>query len=350
MMLDVPVLDAHVHFWEPRSTPRVVSPVVKALGWNDRLLMAAGRRLFPEAMYAFVGKPDYVMHAYLPGDWHRDHGAFETRGLVHVQAGWHDRKSLGLAGETRWLESLCASDLRGIVAEARLDAPGLTELLDAHQSASGRLRGVRDMTAWDADPKIASFTSRGDRMRNPAWQGGLELLGKRGLTLDAWCYEPQLDDLEAALRAAPDTRVVLCHVGTPIGLGGPFAGRGGSADERERIAARWHEKLARLATHTGLWIKLSGLVMPIVGFGFHERQTPPSASEVADKLGPHIEHALRAFGVERCFFASNFPIEKVSVSWTTLFEAFAQLTRTLERTERQKLFADNAQRFYGIAA
>src|SRR5215208_7007509 len=167
MPLDVPVLDAHVHFWEPRSTPRLVSPAVKLLGFNQRVLNSVAQRLFPKAMFSFVGKSDYVLSAYLPGDWHRDHAGFRTRGFIHVQAGWHAKDALGAVGETRWLESLCASDLLGIVAEAKLDSPELGALLDAHCAASSRVRGVRDMTTWDADPLVANFASRGDRMRDP---------------------------------------------------------------------------------------------------------------------------------------------------------------------------------------
>ena len=350
MPLDVPVLDAHVHHWDPRSTPRLVSPVVKVLGFNQRALHAVARRAFPKAMFAFVGKPDYVLGAYLPGDWHNDHAGFQTRGMIHVQAGWHDRTPLGPAGETRWLESACGSDLLGIVGEARLESPHLAALLDAHAAASKRFCGVRDMTAWNEDPLVANFTSRDKRMLNPAWQRGFALLAERGLTFDAWCYEPQLGDLDALLRAQPQTRVVLCHLGTPIGVGGPHAGQGATAQERERVIARWHDALSRLAENRQLHLKISGLAMPVLGFGFHERTSPPTPSELAEKFGPHVEHVLRAFGVDRCFFASNFPMDKVSAPWTSIFEAFAALTAGYDKGSRRKLFCENAARFYGIEA
>jgi predicted TIM-barrel fold metal-dependent hydrolase len=349
MPLDVPVLDAHVHFWDPRSTPRLVSPVVKLLGFDRRLLHSVSRRLFPKPIFSFVGKPDYVLDAYLPGDWHRDHAGYDAHGFIHVQADWHARGELGPAGETRWLESLCASDLRGIVAQARLESPELGRLLDEHRAHSPRFCGVRDMTAWDADPLVANFTSRENRMQNPAWQRGFALLGERGLTFDAWCYQPQLREFDALLRSGADTRVVLCHLGTPIGLGGPYAGHGETAQQRTRLAAQWHDDLSRLAEHRQLHVKISGLVMPIVGFGFHERPAPPSAAEIADKLGPHVEHALAAFGVERCLFASNFPMDKVSAPWTTIFEAFAALTASYDSAARRKLFCDNAREFYGVS-
>jgi predicted TIM-barrel fold metal-dependent hydrolase len=345
MPLDVPVLDAHVHFWDPRSTPREASPVVKLLGWNESLLRQAPR-LFPRPVIGFLGRANHVLGPYLPGDWMGDRRGVESPGFIHVQAGWHDRRPLGPVGETRWLESLCGTDLRGIVAQASLDAPHLATLLEAHAQASARLVGVRDMTAFDPDPGVLKWNAAGDRMRGDAWLRGLALVGERGLTFDAWCYHPQLGDLASAARAAPATRIVLCHLGTPIAYGGPFASQGQDAAARARIADQWRESLARVAACPNVHAKISGLAMPVLGFGFHERAVPPSVTELVDKLGPLVEYALATFTPERCFFASNFPMDKVSAPWGSVFEAFGQLVASRDGATRRALFHDNAARFY----
>ncbi|UJR87134.1 amidohydrolase family protein [Sandaracinus amylolyticus] len=339
MSLDVPVLDAHVHLWDPRTTPRIVSPAVKLFGFSERVLHGLGSRLFPQRDLDFVGRTDHVLASFLPGHLRLDHASEDVRGFVHVEASWQARDPMRYAEETRWLEALCGPDLRAIVGHADLAHPRLDALLQAHRAASARFVGVRDKLAFSRDPKIARWTTSEDRMRDPAWRHGYARLGERGLTFDAWMYAPQLRDFETLVREVPGTRVVLDHLGTPIGLGGP---------EGARVAATWHEDLARLAQHRQVHAKISGLTMPIVGFGLHARLTPPSAGELADVLGPHVEHALRVFGVERCFFASNFPMDKVSVPWSTLYEAFAQLTSTRTQGERRALFHDNALRFYGV--
>src|SRR6185369_17949826 len=102
-MSSAPWIDPHIHLWDPVTTPRTVTPAVKLLGWNERLLRTLGPRLFPQAAIDFVGTPEHVLHPYFPGMWRRDHAAFAVRGFVHVQAGWHGRGPLGSAGETRWL-------------------------------------------------------------------------------------------------------------------------------------------------------------------------------------------------------------------------------------------------------
>jgi predicted TIM-barrel fold metal-dependent hydrolase len=68
--------------------------------------------------------------------------------------------------------------------------------------------------------------------------------------------------------------------------------------------------------------------------------------ELVDALGPLVEHALAVFTPARCFFASNFPIDKVSAPWETLFAAFAQLVATRDAGTRRALFQDNAAAFY----
>jgi L-fuconolactonase len=348
MALDVPVLDPHVHFWDPRSTPREVSPAVKLLGWNESLLRAVAPRLFPRAIAGFVGRPDYLLRPYLPGDWMGERGETRSPGFVHVQAGWHGRGPLASVGETRWLESLCGVDLRGIVAQARLESRHLVPLLDAHAAASARLVGVRDMTAFDDDPGVMNWTAAGDRMGREPWRRGLALLGERGLTFDAWCYHPQLGELAAAAREAPGTRIVLCHLGTPLGYGGPFGTRGRDDSARRQVEGAWRDGLASVAACPNVHAKISGLAMPVLGFGFHERSTPPSVSELVDKLGPMVEYALSLFTPARCFFASNFPMDKVSASWGSIFGAFAQIVAGRDVATRRALFHDNAVRFYGL--
>ena len=55
-----------------------------------------------------------------------------------------------------------------------------------------------------------------------------------------------------------------------------------------------------------------------LGFRFETRATPPSSEEVAEKLGPWYLFALEQFGVDRCMFCSNFPVDKSSCSYGVL--------------------------------
>lgn len=348
MPLGFPIVDPHIHLWDPGSTPREVTPAVKLFGWNDRLLRALGPRLFPKSALDFVGVIDHVMAPYLPGTYRRDTGGWAVRGYVYVQAGWKEKGALGPVGETRWAEAIGGRDMLGIVGEARLSDPELGHLLDAHQQASARFVGVRDMTAHDADAGVMDFDAHPGRMADPAWRRGFAELGRRGLTFDTWMYSEQLGELRALLRDHEGTKVVLDHLGTPIGVGGPYAGQGQSAGDRARRFERWSADLEALAAHPNLCVKVSGLTMPILGWPFGERSSPPSVRQVVDALGPMVETALAHFGADRCLFASNFPMDKAVLPWTTLYEAFAQLTASHGEAVQRRLFHDNAVAFYGL--
>ena len=64
-----------------------------------------------------------------------------------------------------------------------------------------------------------------------------------------------------------------------------------------------------------------------------------------------VLRVIDLFGVERCFFASNYPVDLKS-GWpaTRLFSAFSRLVGEMADADRQRLFAGNAMRAYGVAA
>lgn len=322
--------------------------MVKLLGWSKWTLHVIGPKLFPREVLAFAGDTQYVTSDYLPEHWRADIGGFESRGYIHVQTPWLEKGPLGHVGETRWLEQVCGPDLLKLVAHADLGADALPELLDAHAAASPRFAGVRDMLAHDPDKGVMNYDEQPHRCTTEAWVRGFAELGRRGLTFDAWMYHPQLREFETVVRAHPETRVVLDHLGTPVGVGGPFASYGQTAAARARILAQWREDLAALAAHEQVHAKISGLLMPVLGWGFHKREQPPSRSEIADLVGPLVEYALDLFGPQRCMYASNFPMDKVSVPLTMTLEVLDELTQARDESERRGLFHDNAARFYGI--
>lgn len=348
-MYDGPRIDAHIHQWDPRVTPRTVTPAVKALGWNPRLLRTLAEKAVPTAMLEFVGDPETALNPYLPGMWRADTRPRRVRGFVHVQADWQAKGPMGVVDETRWLEQVCGSDLLAVVGRVDLASPSLDAILDGHHAASHRFRGIRDYLAHsNGNDALADWASRPDRTAEAAWRRGYDRLGERGLTFDAWAYGHQLPSVATLLGAHPETAVVLDHLGSPVGFGGPFAGVGTTASERDEIIRRWRDDIAAVAAHPQAHVKLSGLAMPISGFGWHRRDVPVTGEEVADGFRPLVHHALEVFGPSRCMVASNFPMDRVSLDFTTLMDAMDLLTEHLDEADRRAVFHDTAASFYGI--
>ena len=161
-------------------------------------------------------------------------------------------------------------------------------------------------------------------------------------------YHHQLAEFGELVRSHSETKVVLCHLATPIAIAGPYGGFGATAAERDRIVDEWQEAILSFARIPHVRFKISGLLMPIIGLGAEHRDQPVSEQEFVDRVGPLIEWAIGAIGIDRCMLASNFPIDKVSIDYATLVSGLDALLSTRTDRDQAKFFAENAREFYGI--
>jgi predicted TIM-barrel fold metal-dependent hydrolase len=109
----------------------------------------------------------------------------------------------------------------------------------------------------------------------------------------------------------------------------------------------WRGGLVEVAKRPNVVLKIGGVGMPVYGFGFDDTARPTSAA-LAAAWRPYVEAAIEAFGVERCMFESNFPVDKQSFSYDSLWNAFKVLTADCSTDERALLFAGTARRVYRL--
>ena len=64
--------------------------------------------------------------------------------------------------------------------------------------------------------------------------------------------------------------------------------------------------------------------------------------------GPYYLYCIEKFGVNRCMFESNFPVDKASCSYTVLWNSFKRMTEKFSPTEKAALFHDTAVRVYKL--
>jgi L-fuconolactonase len=95
-------------------------------------------------------------------------------------------------------------------------------------------------------------------------------------------------------------------------------------------------------------MKLGGLGMPRCGFGWHEQVKPPHSTELAVAMAPYYLFCIEVFGAERCMFESNFPVDKVSYSYTVLWNALKRVCEGCSPMERSALFHDTAVKAYRL--
>ena len=217
------------------------------------------------------------------------------------------------------------------------------EVLDAHIAASSRFRGIRHSASWDASDEIRNSHSNPPQSlyMNAQFRKGFAELGKRGLSFDAWLFHPQISELTDLANAFPDTTIILDHFGGPLGIG-PYAGK------KDEIFRVWKSDLMELARCKNVYAKLGGMLMTLNGFGFHKRKSPATSNEIVTATGRYHRHAIDLFGVERCMFESNFPVDKRSCSYHVLWNAFKKLVEDASGSEKDALFHDTACRAYRI--
>lgn len=257
-------------------------------------------------------------------------------------------------GETEFVNGIAAMSASGGYGDTRACAAIVSyadlmlgseagEVLDAHMAASHRFRGIRHASGWDPNEEIRnSHTDPIENMLAHAkFREGFAELGKRNLTFDAWLYHPQIPELTDLARAFPDQPIVFDHFGGPLGIG-PYEGK------YEEIFEYWKPVVAELATCENVVAKLGGLVMPVNGFGWHKEPKPPTSDQLAAITKRYYMHMIEHFGVDRCMFESNFPVDKASCSYAVLWNSFKKMTADFSIQERAALFKDTAERVYSV--
>jgi predicted TIM-barrel fold metal-dependent hydrolase len=314
----LPIVDPHHHLWDVDRARYLLDELRADTGSGHNIVATvfvearAMRRAHAPVEMRPVGETEFV------------------NGVAAMSAS-------GLYGSTRH----CA----GIVGHADLTLGDRVEpVLEAHlRAGGGRFRGIRYITAWDADTsgRNPAYSPPQGLLGDRAFREGLGVLGRLGLSFDAWLFHPQIDEVADLARAFPGTSIVLNHVGGPIGVGA-YAGR------RAEEFPGWAASIKALAACPNVCVKLGGLGMRLGGFGFHELPEAPSSEMLAAAWRPYVETCIEAFGADRAMFESNFPVDKGSYSYPVFWNACKRLAQGASDTEKAALFSGTAARFYRL--
>jgi predicted TIM-barrel fold metal-dependent hydrolase len=296
----LPIVDAHQHFWDPQRNyhPWLCDEPPIPFRYGD---------------YRALRRP------YLPPDYRRDSAAHRVVKTVYVETEWDPHDPLG---ETRWAAGIAAQHglPSAIVAQAWLHRADVAEVL-AGQAACPLVRGVRHKPASAATPGEARRGAPGS-MDDPRWRAGYALLERHGLSFDLQTPWWHLDAAAELARDFPRTPIVLNHTGLP-------------ADRSATGLAGWRRALEGLARHACAALKISGLGQP-------------GRPWTVEANGPVVRDALAIFGVERCLFASNFPVDGLLASFDTIYSGFKAIVTGLPIEQQRALFHDNAVRVYRL--
>ncbi len=286
-MTDQPtrIVDAHVHLWDPARTD-----------W-----------------YPYLSHPPDLGHGDVKGMYRRyDVGAYQAE-----HARWKVEKFVNVAAATgshsiaETIELDAEAPARGGPAAIIGGLPPTdttaeaVDLLDRQMTAS-RFRGVRPMGVHHGPLPDAAV---------------LGALQERGLVFELMTHTEHLREAATGLATFGGLTIVVEHTGWPRS----------NSDEEHALWRTGIDALAGLGDNVAC--KLSGLAMPF-------------ESMSVDALAPWLEYAIEAFGVDRCMFASNFPVDSMYGTFDDLYTTFTTVTAGLDGASRSKLFAENAERVY----
>ncbi len=311
------IIDPHHHLWRGR--------------WFDYLL---------EDLWADTGSGHNVTKTVFI----QCRAEYRTAGPEHLKP----------VGETEFVAEIAQQSqkgsetqarIAGIIAHANLTLGDVVEeILDAHEDAGrGLFRGIRHAGAREENPDALMIQGLGEKglFDREDFRQGVRLLGRRGLTYESWHYHHQIRSFTTMAKAVPDTVIILDHFGTPLGVG-PYAGR------RDEIFQEWKKDIAELAKCENVYAKLGGMAMPDNGFGWHLRAVPPTSDEFVKAQKDYYLHTIECFGPNRCMFESNFPVDRLSISYPVVWNGFKKIVAEFSEDEKDMMFSDTATRVYNL--
>ncbi len=296
----VTLIDAHHHLWD--------------------LSMARHPWLgaHPEPGF-FLGDYAPIKKNYLAADYLRDSARHNVLATVHCEAEWDRRDQVG---ETRWVSAIHARHgfPNAIVAHAWFHTDNAADILQ-QQAAFPLVRGIRSKPVTTPSPNEKPPGGPGT-MRDDKWLAGLARLEQHGLSYDLRVPYWHLQEAAAVAAQFPNIPMVLNHTGFPW-------------DRSDEGLAAWRTAMQTIALQPNMHLKISE-------FGLKD------APWDYDSNCAIVRDALTIFGVERCMFASNFPVAGLRISYGDLVRSMARMVDHLSPAQRDGLFWGNAARFYRL--
>ncbi|MDB5081811.1 MAG: amidohydrolase 2 [Chloroflexi bacterium] len=284
-VLDLPVIDTHVHLWDP---------ALFKLSWTE-------------------DKPVLTRPYKLP-EFNEASREIEVEGFVFIEAAVDPQYSFL---EVAWVGNLARLEprLKGIVAMAPLEhGKRVRHYLERLLDSGPLIKGIRRLIQGEPDPNFCL---------QPDFIEALRLLPDFGLSFDICIYHNQLPAAIEMVKQCPGNEFILDHIAKPAIKSGELS--------------PWQENMAQLAQLPNVVCKISGLVTEADQENWTE-----------DNLAPYVSHVLEVFGEDRVMFGSDWPVALLASPYTRWIETLDRLTSHLSVEARRKLWAGNARRVYRL--
>ena len=283
--MDFPIVDTHLHVWDPKLLRYPWLPEVPLLN-----------------------KP-YLLEGYRAAC-----GPVEVEAMVFVQA---EVDSSQFREEARWVTRLAQEEdarIQGIVPWAPLEKgdavrPDLEAL-----AQTPLIKGIRRIIQFEPDPEFCL---------RPGFIEGVQALPDYGLHFEICIVHTQMENTIKMVTQCPEVTFILDHIGKP--------------DIKRQVLEPWKSELKTMSQLPNLWCKMSGLV------------TEADHENWADEdLKPYIDHVLDCFGFDRTMYGGDWPVATQASEYPRWVETLEWAVDGCSDEALRKLFYDNAIEFYRL--
>jgi L-fuconolactonase len=284
MKFAFPIVDAHVHFWNPAKLN-----------------------------YPWLANVPALSRAFLPEDYSAASNKANVSKMIFVECGCAASQSID---ETKWISELATREtrLKGIVAQTSVESGTRVNDELTALAKNPLVKGVRRNLQGETDAYFCL---------HPDFIEGVQALAKFGFTFDLCLFHHQLPAAIELVRRCPEIFFVLDHCAKPV--------------IRDQKLDPWREQLRELAALPNMACKISGLVT---------EANPANCS--APDLQPYVRHALDCFGFDRVLFGGDWPVCQLATTYENWLAALKAIVADEPETNLQKLFRTNAERIYRV--
>eukprot|EP01084_Bolivina_argentea_P085345 154238_1 len=280
------ISDAHYHLWKPST--------------HTWLSDKEGLANHPAGDLNSVGR-DYNVT-----EFRNESSKYIIDKSVHVQCYHTDplQETITLQ-EIANNTSLSNGNPHGIIAFAELESKDIEQTLLKHMRYPN-FRGIRECLDYHPKYENRRLCPRDDLMMDRLFHNGLKIMAKYDLIFDMQLYPLQLREASVLAAAHPKLRIVINHCAMPM--------------LNEDYNNEWENGLKLIAQNKNVFIKMSG-------WGIFDQKFNKQSMKYI------IKRIINIFGVDRCMFASDFPVDKPHGKYDMYWDLYIQILKELNFCE-----------------
>jgi L-fuconolactonase len=283
-MIDVPIIDTHLHLWNPAYL-----------------------------RYAWLDSIPLLNQPYLLEDYRRACGPVSVAQMVFLQC---ECDFTQFMDEANWVTQLAQEDPRitGIVPWAPLEQGDAARPALEQLAANPLIKGIRRIIQFEPDPEFCL---------RPNFVKGVQALPDYGLHFEICISHGQMANTIKLIQQCPTVTFILDHIGKP--------------DIKQQVFEPWKQELKILSGFPNVWCKISGLVTE----ADHQRWTK-------EDLKPYIDHVLDCFGFRRVMYGGDWPVAFQATEYPRWVDTLAWAVSGCSAAEKRQLFFETARAFYRL--